>query len=379
MDATLGQPTMDQRRGALPAAPAAAQALRVMVAGPLLALEAPGGGEVQLHATIAALRRGGVDARPWRPWEESLAGADCLHLFGSSPGHLALVAAARRRGLPVALSTIAWFGLAQYWRERRPAWRRLAACGMYLARRTCPRLPSWRRQLYQAVDLLLPNSQAEAEQLIRLFGVPATKIHNVPNGADERFAVGDPELFAARYGVRDFILYAGRIEPRKNQLGFLEALRGSGRPIVVLGDVVPGHEDYLRRCRAAADGNVLFIGRLGHDDPLLAGAYAAAACLALASWYETPGLVALEAGMSGTPLVLPAVGCAREYFGPLAEYVLPNDPAGIRRAVRSAIDRGRSAALARHVRQNFAWSAAATATADGYRRIIASLGSTRQR
>jgi glycosyltransferase involved in cell wall biosynthesis len=89
--------------------------------------------------------------------------------------------------------------------------------------------------------------------------------------------------------------------------------------------------------------------------------------LALASWYETPGLVALEAGMSGVPLVLPARGAAPEYFGDYAFYVTPRDRRGIQRAVLMALSRGRSDALADHVRTNFSWEAAAHATVEGYR------------
>src|SRR5262249_18494063 len=159
--------------------------------------------------------------------------------------------------------------------------------------------------LYRDVDLLLPNSQAEAEQLLRYFDVRPEQVHVVPNGADERFVSAAPQRFASLVGVRNFVLYAGRIEPRKNQLGFLSAMHGTDVPIVTLGDVVPGHEAYLARCRRMAGDNVKFIDRIGHDDPLLPSAYAACGCLALASWFETPGLVALEAGMSGVPLVLP--------------------------------------------------------------------------
>ncbi|MBN1587896.1 MAG: glycosyltransferase, partial [Pirellulales bacterium] len=82
----------------------------------------------------------------------------------------------------------------------------------------------------------------------------------------------------------------------------------------------------------------------------------------------TPGLVALEAGMSGTPLVLPAGGCGQEYFGPRADYVRPRDYPSIRRAVMRALARGRDAALAEHVRENFSWRVAARATLEAYRR-----------
>jgi glycosyltransferase involved in cell wall biosynthesis len=342
----------------------------ILLAGKLTALDCPGGGEVQMLALARALPRLGVRARLWRPWEERLEGIDCLHLFGSVPEHLPIVEAAHRHQVPVALSTIAWFDLPGYWRQPRSAARRLAACARFAARAACPGLPSWRRRLYHAVDLLMPNSQAEAEQLVRYFGVPAERIHVVPNGADERFARTDPGPFLRRFGVRGFVLSVGRIEPRKNQLALLQAMRGTGLAVVVVGDALPGYEWYEARCRRAADDAVRFVGRFDHDDPLLAGAFAACGCLALTSWFETPGLVALEAGMSGAPLVLPEGGSAREYFGPMATYVKPNDLPGIRESVLGALRRGRSGALAEHVRGSFSWTTAARATREGYEKVI---------
>jgi len=343
---------------------------RILLAGKLTALDSPGGGEIQMFATAEALRREGVAARFWRPWEERLGEAHCLHLFGSLPEHLPLVEAARRHGLPVVLSTIAWFDLASYWRDPRPAWQRLAAAAGFCVRACLPGLSSWRRRLYHAVDLLLPNSRAEAEQLVRYFQVPLERIRIVPNGADERFAEADPEPFARLVGGPGFVLCAARIEPRKNQLGLIRAMRGTPARLVILGDVVPGHDAYAKACRRAAegaDGAVRFVDRLEHDDPLLASAYAACGCLALCGWYETPGLAALEAALTGTPLVLPEGGCAAEYFGPDAQYVRPSDLAGIRRAVLAALAGRRSAALAKRVRRDFSWRAAARATMDAYR------------
>jgi glycosyltransferase involved in cell wall biosynthesis len=339
------------------------------LAGRLTALEAAGGGEVQMLATGRALQDLGLDARCWRPWEERLAGARLLHLFGSAPEHLPVVEAARRQRVPVALSTIAWFSLAGYWAEPRRLVRRLAGCAGLAARSLWPQVWSWRRKLYQGVDLLLPNSNAEAEQLARYFGVPIQRIQVVPNGADPRFRTADPEPFARQVGGPGFVLCAGRIEPRKNQRALLLALHGSGLRVVLLGGAVPGHEDYLAECRRVADERVQFVGPLEHDDPRLASAYAACGCLALCSWYETPGLAALEAGMSGVPLVLPDGGSAREYFGPHAEYVRPRDLRGIRRAVTEALRRGRSAELAEQTAGSFSWAAAAWATLEAYRRV----------
>jgi glycosyltransferase involved in cell wall biosynthesis len=348
----------------------ATPALKVLLAGRLTAMAAPGGGETQLLAMARSLPQAGVEAELWRPWEHSLADFNCLHLLGSDPAHLDVVLAARRAKLPVVLSTIAWFDPANVWREPRPLWYQLAATGKFLARSAWPQMPGWRRRLYQSADLLLPNSQAEADQLVRYFGVERRRIHIVPNGADERFAEASPAAFSRLVGGRRFVLYAGRIEPRKNQLGFLRAMRNTDVPVVVLGDVVPGYEAYRDACRRVASENVRFIDSLRHDDPLLASAYAACGCLVLASWFETPGLVALEAGMQGAPLVLPARGCAREYFGQWADYVEPNDLRGIRRAVLAAVERPRSPELAELVRSHYTWKAAANATREAYDKVV---------
>jgi len=344
--------------------------LSVVMASRLDAMAAPGGGEVQMLATAESLRSVSVVGRPWRPWEDSLADVDCLHLFGSSREHLFVVEAARRHNTRIVLSPITWFDWINCWREPESLTKRLAACARYAVRAAMPKIPSWRRRLYHSVDLLLPNSNAEARQLMELFDVAPDRIHIVPNGADPRFAQGMPEPFGCLTGGTGFVLCAGRIEPRKNQLQLIRSLRGAGVQLVILGDVVPGHESYLADCAREADSHVQFIPRLDHGDTLLADAYAACGCLALTSWFETPGLVALEAAMQGTPLVLPAGGCAEEYFGPMATYVNPNDLPGIRRAVLEAVNCPRSSELAQIVQTCYSWNAAAAATREAYERIL---------
>jgi len=233
--------------------------------------------------------------------------------------------------------------------------------------------------------MLPPNSNAEAAQLARYFEIPPQKLHIVPNAADPRFAAADPTPFlklldrqlsasaplevSAQIAEGRFVLYVGRIEPRKNQLGLLKAMRGSGVPLVFLGDVVPGCDGYWKACCKAADPSAIFLPRLDHDDPLLRSAYAACGCLALTGWFETPGLAALEAAMTGTPLVLPRGGSAREYFGDEARYVAPDNLPGIRRAVLDALETPRSDTVAKRIQDTFTWKAAAAATLEAYRRV----------
>lgn len=344
-----------------------ARSLSVRTVGRFDACAAPGGGEIQLAKTTAALAAMGCDARPWRPWEDdSFADIDVLHFFGSRPEFVPLVEAARHRGTRVALSTISWFDWRNTWREPRGLLARTAATARYALRSAMPQWSGWRRRLYEAADVLLPNSQAEAKQLMRLFQVPAAKVRVVPNGFDERFAAADARAFERRFGLRDFVLSVGRIEPRKNQLNLIRALGDSNHTLVIVGDVVPGHEAYGEACRLEAGSNVRFLPAFGHEDPLLASAYAACRCLALVGWYETPGLAALEAAATGTPLVVPQGGCAAEYFGPQAEYVPPGDLKRIRAAIEAAVAKPRSPALAALVAGAFTWNQVAITTRAAY-------------
>lgn len=332
--------------------------------------EDAGGGEVQMAKTAEALRRLGVEIR-FLTKRREMPDVDLLHLFGSRPEWLDWVEQAKRFRVPAAVSTIAWFDPASYWSDAPTLPRKVAAMGRFAARLAFPRLPSWRRRLYHAADRLLPNSHAEARQLTRLFQVRKHAIRVVPNAADLRFAEAVREPFVERFGISGFVLCPGRIEPRKNQLTLIRALGEASVPLVILGRAVPGHETYAARCRREAR-DVTFIDTLQHEDPCLASAYAACGCLALVSRFETPGLVALEAALCGTPLVLTEGGATREYFGEFARYVNPSGLGEIRRAVVRAAASPRNPALADHVRMRYTWEETAQATLAVYRELLGS-------
>lgn len=330
------------------------------------ALQSPGGGEVQLLKTAQYLRELGADVRLFDPWNDRLEHADWLHLFGTMPECLTMARMAKRLGVRVALSTIAWYDPIVSWRLEPGTDRKVRAVTGWLARRLCPDLPSWRRELIRCADLLLPNSAAEARQLEQLFGADPARIVVVPNGVDSRFADGDPELFPSLFGMRDFVLLPGRIEPRKNQLAVIRALRGTGIPLVVFGDAHVDHSDYYDQCFQEADPGVRFIGRVDHDSRLLASAYAAARVVVLASWFETPGLAALEGAAAGAKVVVTERGSAREYLGPAARYVSPGDVGGIRAAVREAAAAPRDGTLRELVLRKYRWETVAALTLAAY-------------
>jgi glycosyltransferase involved in cell wall biosynthesis len=342
----------------------------ILFHAPSSVFQAPGGGENQLVQTGRHLQERGLPVRLFSPWSDRLQDARLLHLFGMSREGLELGRVARARGIRVVLSPICWIEpralVALALNRRTAAWD----LAKWAVRRAVPSWPSWRRALLSLADAILPNSMAEAQQLVRLFGVAARRVHVVPNGVSPRFAVATPELFHACLGTDDFVLYAGRIEPRKNVLGLVRAVRSIGRRLVVIGAAPPGHERYARACRNAGENSVRWIDARAHDDPLLASAYAAARVFALPSWFETPGLAALEAALAGTAVVITPFGSTREYFGDRVAYARPDRPHMIGRAIEQTWD-GPDPQLAAEVAARFLWSEIARRTAEVYDQVAA--------
>ena len=88
------------------------------------------------------------------------------------------------------------------------------------------------------------------------------------------------------------------------------------------------------------------------------------------SLYETPGLSALEAALSGAKVCLTSGGSTREYFSNLAVYLDPLDTYSIRRAVFKTFKENKSDALRKHVISRFTWEKAAENTLQAYKSII---------
>jgi glycosyltransferase involved in cell wall biosynthesis len=210
----------------------------------------------------------------------------------------------------------------------------------------------------------LPNSHAEARQLSQLFAVDPGRISIVPNGVSGAFRWASPGLFRERFGHEEFVLSVGRVEPRKNTLSVIRAVRSLGLPLVIVGEAPSEWSSYLQKCREAGADRVTWLGHLAHEDPLLASAYAAARVFALPSWFETPGLAALEAGLAGAGVVVTPLGSTREYFGHRVVYARPSRLNEIAEAIGRCWTDGPDADLAGFVASNYLWPDVAKRTAE---------------
>jgi glycosyltransferase involved in cell wall biosynthesis len=282
---------------------------------------------------------------------------------------LELARVAKAKGLPVVLSPICWYEPRALAALEPDPLRKLTSLVAWGVRRAAPRIPGWRRTLLNLADLILPNSRSEAIQLVRLFGVDRRRVFVVPNGVLPAVASASPELFQRRFGSDPFVLSVGRIEPRKNTLGLIRAMRPLGLPLVVIGEAHPAFPRYAEDCRRAGADRVAWLGQVDHHDPLLASAYAAARVFALPSWFETPGLAALEAALAGSPVVITPYGSTRDYFGDLVEYARPEREAEIGRAVARCWEAGADPRLSRRIATDYLWPKVAQSTAEAYDQV----------
>ena len=231
-----------------------------------------------------------------------------------------------------------------------------------------------RRQL-STVSGLLPNSWIEMNTVqadLRWRGEKYNVAHYGVNPAV--FLDPDPEPFRRFTGIRGpFVLQAGRIEAGKNQAMLCWALKETRIPIVLIGSSKhwPAYADL---CREIGGDRLTIIDHLPQD--LLASAYAAASVHCLASWMDTCGLVSLEAGLSGTPVVGSTFGHELEYLKGDAWLADPACAESILRAVQSAWESGKhcekSKRLKARILTSYNWENTATATESLYREVIGS-------
>jgi len=230
----------------------------------------------------------------------------------------------------------------------------------------------YQRAIFPLVDHLLPQSQAEMANLKKTHGIekPYTVVHN---GAETTvFDEATPDWFVGQYGLKDFVLTVGLVEPRKNQLLLLHALRDAGLPIVVVGR----HYDrlYYQLCRRHAPPGTIFIDHLPHEQ--LASAFKAARVHALPSWMECASFANVEAALCGCALAVSDRTSEKEYFGNNAYFCDPGNVKAIREAVVQAYrnhsaDEPKRARLIEQFRTRFTWRNAAATTVSGYEAAMA--------
>jgi D-inositol-3-phosphate glycosyltransferase len=169
-------------------------------------------------------------------------------------------------------------------------------------------------------DRIVAANVVERAELLRDYGASESRIATIPCGVDtDLFVPSDRAAARARLGLdeRPMLLWVGRVAPIKGLDTLLDAvarLRAAGRParlLIVGGDAdepMSEHEVSLRRRIERLDlaDSVSFVGP--QPQSVLPVYYAAADVTVLPSYYESFGMVALEAMACGSPVIASRVG-----------------------------------------------------------------------
>ena len=172
--------------------------------------------------------------------------------------------------------------------------------------------------LMASARLIVASSQHEKGLMMRLYDAPGDRIEVVPCGVDlSLFRPLDIEDARKRLGLNGekVIIYVGRIEPIKGLELLLRSTaimegKDSLKVLVIGGDSTREGEGIDRLRDMAGELGVQDIMMFGGmvEQRLLPLYYNAADVCVVPSYYESFGLVALEALACGTPVVASRVG-----------------------------------------------------------------------
>ena len=284
------------------------------------------GGEFEIFSISEKLKRHGMIADIYGPLSRGLESYDVVLHFSVHGGGLDLLRYIHDQGKPIALWPNLWLN--------RPA----NDIGQMV------------RAYTDLANVVIFKSSAEQTMFSSQFELPADKVRRVVTQADPVYQKPAPAgLFPALYELDRYVIGVGIIEPNKNQLSVIRALKGRDIKLVLIG----GHRDtqYYKTCQAEGGNDVLFIEALPARSELMRSALRESRLFIECS-HEPPGLSAIEAGLAGCQLVLSESAWSREHFGDLVQYCNPNSLDSIRNAIDVSLTKAPgSQALSQHLVQ----------------------------
>ena len=238
------------------------------------------------------------------------------------------------------------------------------------------------KKLAKLCDRIVVPTQKEKEHLIRYYHAPVDKIRIVPCGVNLELFKPMDKLSVRRqlaFHVDDLIvLYVGRYTPIKGLDRLFKAFRNLThlshlRLVLVGGD--GQHSPMLRQLQSKAkalhiENHLMFTGRVAQET--LPQYYSAADVLVVPSYYESFGLVALEALACGTPVVTTSVGAMEDIVKDgITGYVAKDaDPQPYARLIETILlkqqQNGVSPSEIRSSVAEFTWAKSASMLLDAY-------------
>ena len=235
-------------------------------------------------------------------------------------------------------------------------------------------------------DKIITDSKCSKEDIVRLLKIPESKIEVVYLGKDSNFRV-IPEIdILENYKKsnnlpKNYILYVGTIEPRKNIPSLLKAYRifKNACPSLEYSLIIAGEKGWMYSKifdmveELNLKDNVRFLGYVSDRDlPLL---YNSAQLFVYPSLYEGFGLPPLEAMACGVPVITSNTSSLPEIVGDAGVMVDPLDETALASAISRVLN---DSALRDNMIKNgikraeeFSWEKTAEKSMQIYQKLLA--------
>ncbi|HFD3588890.1 glycosyltransferase family 4 protein [Vibrio parahaemolyticus] len=344
--------------------------MKVLVMAPDQLKARVGGLRTQVERTTEELVNLGVEVDYFCPWKEyNFSEYDLCHVFSmNTPNYFKSMMVKDK--LPLVYSSVMWRTSS---RKKIRLFVELGIRVPYMVLNdviTCRLMSKWAR-------VILPNTNQETDWLVEATGVDRKKCHMVPNGADDHFDGLDRTELYNGSSVKiedDFIFCSSVVSTRKNLVALGEACLKLGYPLVIAGPIVDESVEKKLNLLVDKGAKITLLGSLPNDSYQMGYLYSHCRVFCLPSFYETPGISALEAGLRGANIVVTEVGGASDYFSDMALYVDPNSSKDIEEKLKSAWlrdwnDTDRSK-ISDHIKNEFSWSSVAEKTLEQYKKVL---------
>lgn len=231
-------------------------------------------------------------------------------------------------------------------------------------------------------DQVIAISESTKSDLLRIVeDVDERKVSVVPHGVDKRFQpIREAQRLAEvrkKYNLpKEFILFVGLIEPRKNLDTLVDAYAADSLSerfdLVLAGSRGWGYSGLLEKiAKSSVKDRIRMPGYIADED--LPALYSAAAAFVYPSLYEGFGLPVLEAMACGTPVITSSVSSLPEVAGDGALLVDPRDTDALASALQRILrDKEFRQDLSRRASQRaqlFTWEQTARKTLDVYKQV----------
>lgn len=226
-------------------------------------------------------------------------------------------------------------------------------------------------------------SQYMKNEVRNLFQLPEDKVISIPNGVyEENYKAEYKDSFKEKYASpnEDVIFYVGRIVREKGIQVLIQSIPEILKTNPATKVVIAGKGPYLDNLRTQADflgvaNRIYFTGFISDEERN--NLYQIADVAVFPSLYEPFGIVALEAMVTKTPLVVGNVGGLAEFVsdGENGLTVNPNDPQQLADKIRYFLNnKNKAAKIAekgyKMAKEDFTWDEIGKRTIEVYQDVI---------